>query len=420
MQRIEAAALDLRGIVRPGDGVIFGQGSAEPQTLTEALVAQRRQLGRIKVFLGVSFTETFSPEHRDHIDLMGLGGIGTNRRLVRAGCLDVLPCHISQVPGFVRDGTIPCDVLMVQVSPPNEKGQYSPALANDVIRAAAAKARVVIAEVNTRVPQAVCVDPLTASDIDFVVETDRPLIQVPAASAGALERRVAAHLDEHIPDRATLQVGIGAIPEAIMALLGGRKDLGIHSGLIGDSVVDLIERGAVTNAFKGCDEGVTVTGLLFGTDRLYRFVHRNPAARIAPIEHTHGADSLRSIERFVSINSALEVDLTGQVNAEGVGGDYVGAVGGQVDFVRAARRSPGGVSIIALPSTAKSGRASRIVARLSGPVTTPRSDVDVIATEHGAVRLRGLALQQRIAAMLSISFPEHRDALLAESRRAPA
>ena len=245
MERVEVGAIDLARLIRPGETVTFGQGTAEPQTLTEALVAQRAGIGRFRVFLGSAFTETFSPEHRDHIDFLGVGGIGTNRRLTRAGCLDVIPCHASYIPGLIRDGTIPVDVLMVQVSPPNEKGEYGPALANDFMRAAAEKARLVIAEVNARVPQAPCMEPLTAADIDLLVQTDRPLIQLPAAKVGDLERQVAAHVDTYIPDRATLQVGIGAIPEAIMALLTQRRDLGVRSGMIGDSVADLMEAGVI-------------------------------------------------------------------------------------------------------------------------------------------------------------------------------
>ncbi|HYC45617.1 MAG TPA: acetyl-CoA hydrolase/transferase C-terminal domain-containing protein [Burkholderiales bacterium] len=413
MERVEVGAIDLRALVRPGDTVTFGQGTAEPQTLTEALVAQRAGIGRFRVFLGCAFTDTFLPDHHDHIDFLGVGGTGTNRRLTRARCLDVIPCHVSHVPGLIRDGTIPIDVLMVQVSPPNERGEYSPALANDLTRVAAEKARIVIAEVNARVPQAYCVAPLTAEDIDVLVETDRPLIQLPAAKIGELERLIAAHVDQYIPDRATLQMGIGAIPEAIMALLTQRRDLGVHSGMIGDSVAALMEAGVITNSHKEIDAGVSVTAVLFGTDRLYHYAHRNTAIRVCPIDYTHSADTLAKLGRLVSINSALEVDLTGQVNAEAFGADYVGQVGGQVDFVRAAARCEDGVSIIALPSTAQAGKLTRIVPRLSGPVTTSRSDVDVIATEHGAVGLHGLPLVERVKAMVSIAAPQHRDALLA-------
>jgi acetyl-CoA hydrolase len=199
-------------------------------------------------------------------------------------------------------------------------------------------------------------------------------------------------------------------------MLGNRRDLGVHSGMVGDSLVELVERGVVTNTSKGMDEGVSITGVLFGTDdKLYRFAHRNRAVKVCPVSYTHAFDVLSRLQRYVSINSALEVDLTGQVNAESIGGDYIGAVGGQVDFVRAAGRSAGGASIIALPSAAKGGTLSRIVARLSGPVTTARSDVDVVATENGAVRLRGMAFKERVRAMIGLAAPQHRDALAREA-----
>jgi acyl-CoA hydrolase len=412
MIRIDPAQLDLREFIRPGDAIVMGQGTAEPLTLTEALVRQRRELGGVRVFLGVMFSDTFDPAQCDGIELRGLGGVGTNRRLVKAGVLDVMTCHVSQVNDFIAGGEIGCDVALVQVSPPDEQGRYSLGLAADYTRAAVDKARVVIAEMNHLVPQSLCDGALVASDIDVLVETRRAPIQLPSAPIGDLERRIAAHVDAYIPDRATLQVGYGSIPEAVIAMLSNRRDLGVHSGMVGDSLVDLVECGAVTNAFKEMDVGVSVTGVLFGTDdRLYRFVHRNPAVRVCSIDYTHAGAVLSRLSRYVSINSALEVDLTGQVNAESVNGDYIGAVGGQVDFVRAAGRSPGGASIIALPSAAKGGTLPKIVARLSGPVTTARSDVDVVATEHGAVRLRGMPLRHRVKAMIDLAAPQHREAL---------
>lgn len=415
MKHINAMALDLADFMRPGDGVVFGQGTAEPQTLTTALVDQREKIGGAHVFMGSGFTKTFQPQHADALSFKGIGGIGTHRKLVAAGCLDVLPCHVSRIPGLISTGAIPVDVVMVQLSPPNERGEYSWSLANDYLRAAVKKARVVIAEVNAQAPWTPCDEPLTEADITVRVDTDYPLLQLPAATFGELERRIAAHIDSHIPEHATLQVGIGAIPEAIVAQLAGRQGLGVHSGMIGDSVADLMECGAITNEHKEVDRGVTVSGVLFGTDRLYRFAHRNPALRLASLDYTHAGPSLARLKRLVSINSALEVDLTGQVNAEALGSDYIGAVGGQVDFVRAARLSDGGVSIVALPATARGGADSRIVAKLSGPVTTARSEVDLVATEYGAVRLAGLTLRERMRALIGIAAPEHRESLSAQA-----
>lgn len=415
MKRLDAGSLDLRAIVRLGDSVVVGQAAAEPQTLTEALVAQRADFGRIHVFLGVGVTTTFAPAHQDHFDFRGFCGAVTNRRLIRAGGMEVIPCHFSQVSGLFRSGMQRCDVALVQVSPPNERGEYSFALANDYMRAAIGRARVVVAEVNHNAPQTPCVQPLLGHEIDFFIETERPLIEVPPAAVGAIEQRIARHVEALIADRATLQMGIGALPQAVLSLLAGRRDLGVHSGMIGDAVVDLMECGAVSNAHKGVDQGVTIAGVLIGSSRLYRFVHRNPALLLCPTETTHGAEALSRVKRLTSINSALEVDLSGQVNAEAFGSDYLGAIGGQVDYVRAAGRSDGGVSIIALPSTAGSERVSRIVASLSGPVTTARSDVDVIATEHGTARLRGMTLTQRAKALIAIAAPEHREALAAQA-----
>lgn len=417
MIRVDAAQLDLRRWIRPGDGIVMGQGTAEPLTLTEALVRQRAGLGGVRAFLCAMFSDTFLPGQTDGLELQGMGGVGTNRRLIKAGAMDVLPCHVSQMAEFIGDGTIACDVALVQVSPPDEQGRYSLGLGADHTRAAVDKARVVIAEMNHLVPQSTCDVALLEADIDVLVETRRAPIQLPTAPVGELERRIAGHVDAFIPDRATLQVGFGAIPEAIIAMLSNRRDLGVHSGMVGDSLVDLVERGIVTNAHKGMDPGVSITGVLFGTDeRLYRFAHRNPALKLCPVGYTHAGEVLSRLQRYVSVNSALEVDLTGQVNAESIGGDYIGAVGGQVDFVRAAGRSPGGASIIALPSAAKGGTLSRIVGRLSGPVTTARSDVDVVATEHGAVRLRGLGFRQRVQAMIGLAAPQHREALQRQAR----
>ncbi|XAH21335.1 acetyl-CoA hydrolase/transferase C-terminal domain-containing protein [Xylophilus sp. GW821-FHT01B05] len=408
------ASIDLAAYIRPGDGIVFGQGTGEPLSLTEQLVAQRAAFSGAGIFFGSGFSTTFQPEHADHLRFKGIGGIGTLRKLSSAGVLDPVPCHISAVADLIRQGSIRSDVVMLMVSPPNEQGEHSFGLVNDYLRTAISRARVVIAEVSSQVPWTPCDAPLRASEITVAVHTDRAPLELPAAKFGALERSIAAHVADLIPDRATLQMGIGAVPEAIVSLLVDRRDLGVHSGMVGDSLVDLMERGVVTNAHKGLDEGVSISGVLFGTQRLYRFAHRNPQLRLCPTSYTHHLSTLSRVKNLVSVNSALEVDLTGQVNAEAIGADYIGAVGGQVDFVRAAVQSEGGVSIVALAATGKTGD-SKIVSRLSGPVTTARSDVDVIATEHGIARLRGLGLRERVRAMVAIAAPEHRESLLRDA-----
>lgn len=417
MEILDLASLRLVDYVRRGDTVMWGQVCGEPQTLTETLVAQRGEIGSFSIFLGAGFSNTLQPAHSDHIEMRGLGAVGTHRRLTKKGVLQVIPVHISHVERLIRSGVFKCDVAFVQVSPANEKGEHSFGLIGDYVRTMVDRARIVFAEINAQVPFVPCDSPLTSDDIDVAIETNRPLIEVESAPITDMDSIIAGHVEPYIPDHATLQVGIGGVPEAIMRLLAGRRGLGIHSGMIGESVVDLIEAGAVTNEHKEIDTGVTVTGALLGTRRLYWFCNNNQTIRLAPISHTHDPSVLSRLSRLISINSALEVDITGQVNAEAIGADYLGAVGGQVDYVRAASLSPGGRSIIALPATARGGEASRIVGTLAGPVTTGRADVDIIVTEFGAAELRGLSLRERIRSMISIAAPQFREDLERQSYR---
>lgn len=402
--------------MRAGSAIVMGQATGEPTTLTRALAEQRASVSGTSIFFGSGFSGTLQPQHGDHLRFRGFGAVGAMRKLVNAGQLEVIPFHISSIAPAIEQGRLACDVALIQVSRANERGEHSFGLISDYVRAAVARASAVIAEVNAQVPWTPCEAPLRTEEIDVCVHTDCPLVEVPAAPFGERERQIAAIVAAHVPERATLQVGIGAIPEAIIAGLAEHRDLGVHSGMIGDSVAMLMESGAVTNACKGIDAGVTITGSLIGTSRLYRFADGNPALQLRASSYTHSGAHLARLQRLVSINSALEVDLTGQVNAEAIGADYFGAVGGQVDFVRIAAQSQDGLSVIALPAVGKRGE-SKIVASLSGPVTTARSDVDAVATEYGIVRLKGLSLRERVRALASIAAPEHRDALLAEARR---
>ena len=233
-----------------------------------------------------------------------------------------------------------------------------------------------------------------------------------APALGAVEQAIARHVGRYINDGTTIQIGVGAIPDAVLASVGDRRDLGFHSGLISDRVADLMERGVMTNARKPLDRGVATAGCLVGTSRLYDFADRNPAVRLFTPAHTHSPLVLGRLGEIVAINSAIEVDLTGQINAEVAAGVYLGAVGGQVDFVRGVQLSPAGRSVIALPATARDDAVSRIVARLEdGVVTTARSDADIIVTEFGAAELRGQPLAERVRRMVAIGHPNHRETL---------
>jgi acyl-CoA hydrolase len=323
---------------------------------------------------------------------------------------------VGQIARYIADGYIGCDVAFVHVSPPGPDGRHSYGVINDFVQAAVAKARVVVAEVNERMPYTYCDRTLGPQDIDFYVETSRPLVEVPAAPIGELERAIARHVAGYVEDGSVLQVGIGAVPDALLPLLDDRRDLGVHSGMIGDGLVDLVQKGVVTNARKPVDTGISVSGAFIGTQRLYDFVHRNSAVSARASSYTHADAVLTAMPKLVTLNSAVEVDLGGQVNAEQLGDDYVGGIGGQVDYVRGGHRSPGGHSIIALPATAKGGSLSRIRAALSGPVTTARSDVDVVVTEFGAAELRGCALPERARRLIAIAHPAHRQSLEREAQ----
>lgn len=411
MIRAVGGDVDLRPYIRSGDGIVISQGTAEPQTLTEALIHQAPEIGSVDIFLGGgSFSKTFSPDRNGGHRLSGYGGVGDHRALIKSGVMELIPAHVSALPRYIGN-EIRCDVAMVQVSGPRADGTYSYSLSSDYTVEAVERARTVIAELNHNAPETNCVVGLDPDRIDLLVESERPLLQMPRAPISDLDRAIAARIAEFIDDRSTLQIGYGAVPEAIIATLADRRDLGLHTGVIGDSVIDLIDQGVITNAFKEVLPGVSVTGALWGTDRLYQFVHRNPAVLLSRIQQTHAPETLAQLSRLVTINSAIEVDLTGQVNAEQVGADYIGAIGGQVDFVRAGARAAHGASIIALASTARGGSVSKIVPRLDGPVTTARSDVDVIATEHGAVRLKGRSLPARIKLMIGLADEAFREQL---------
>jgi acyl-CoA hydrolase len=405
-----AADLDLRQWLRHGDRIVFGQACGEPTTLVEALIAQGRDIGGLSAFIGTSFSGLFTPASADSFALSSMGAIGALRSMTKAEKLAVIPCHVSQIGPMIEAGVIGCDVAMVQVSPPDAAGNHSLGLISDHVQAAVTRARVVIAEVNDQVPFTLG-EVLPASRITCAVQVSRPPVEVAPAPIGETDEAIARCAAAYIGDGSVIQTGVGATPDAILRLLHDRKDLGVHSGMLGDGLVDLVEAGVVTNARKAIDAGVSITGALIGTSRLYRWAHNNPAMRMCGAGYTHEAAVLARLERLVTINSALEVDLSGQVNAEQSGAAYLGGTGGQVDFVRAGARSLGGRSIIALPATAKNGTLSRIVPALSGPVTTARSDVDVIVTEFGAAELKGQSLAERATRLIAIAHPDFREDL---------
>jgi acyl-CoA hydrolase len=416
---LRAEELELARYIRRGDTVVWAQGAAEPLTLSETLVAQRHAIGPITLFLGPGYSQTLAPEHADCFNFLGMSAIGTRRRLVDAGVLRLIPCQLSDVESLFDSGILKADVVILHLSPPADGsgGEYSMGLVNDYLKIAMRRARTVIAQVNDRLPWTYSDEPLDMSRVDYLVRSSRPPLEHATREPSEVDKKIARRVAELVPDGAVIQMGIGAMPCAILDALHSHRRLGLHSGMVSDAVVDLINSGAVTNETKPFDRDASITGTLLGTRKLYDFAHRNRALRLVPLSVTHNIELLSRIDGFVSLNSAIEVDVSGQVNAEVAGGTYIGAVGGQVDYVRAARRSHGGKSIIALPATARGGKVSRIVASLNDPiVTTARSDVDIVATEYGAAHLRGVSLEERARRLIAIAHPAFREPLERHAR----
>ena len=407
---LAASSLDLSRFLRDGDHIVWGQACAEPTTLIEALIEQADGIGQLSAFAATSFSGLLD-RAMDKIRISSMGAIGSLRSLAAAHRLCVVPCHVSQVGPMIEQGLIGCDVAFVQISTADSQGRHSFGLSSDFVQAMIARARVVIAEINDQVPFTHSDALLPADEIDFSVTVSRPLVEVRPGRISETDQAIARTVAGYIEDGSILQIGFGAVPEAILRLLGDRRDLGVHSGMIGDGVADLMEAGVVTNARKPIDTGISITGTLIGSRRLYEFAHDNRQIGMRSTRYTHDAAVLARLPKLVTINSAMEVDLSGQVNAEQSGSHYVGGTGGQVDFVRAGARSPGGHAIIALPATAQGGRISRITVNLSGPVTTARSDVDVIVTEFGAAELRGQTLSERARRLVRIAHPDFRQEL---------
>jgi acyl-CoA hydrolase len=371
--------IDLASVVRPGDGIICGQACAEPQTLLEALVSQRARFSGVGCFLGSSYAGIVKPEHADHLRLASYGAIGTNRALADAGVLEILPVPYSRLGPLIRDRHIKCDVLLLQVSPPNGRGEYSLGLAADYLVPALDVCRAIVAEVNDHVPWTHTERLLTKDDFALVVESARPPATPPSRPPGELELAIARNAVSFVPNGAVVEFGIGALPDAVCSLLDRHEGLRVHSGSIGDGVIELARRRVVSRI--DC-------ALLIGSSRLIEFARDNERLRLRSSEYTHGAAILAKQPGFAAINSAVEVDLTGQINGEIANGRYVGAVGGALDFVRAANQSPGGVAITVIQS-------ARIVEQLSGPASIPRSEAGIVVTERGAADLRGCSLKER-------------------------
>jgi acyl-CoA hydrolase len=408
---LDAAAPDVARFVRAGDGVVVSQGCAEPVALVDALIAAAGggELDAVSLYCGLTWRDALVAPEAEALDVVSYGVLGALAKVAAVRPVRIVPSHFSALPALFAHHKLPGDVALIQVAPPDADGRCSFGVDTAYVADAVVHARAVIAEVNAQMPRvpgaSIAYDALTA-----VVHTDRPLLEAPRARETNVDRAIAEHVVRLVRDGDTLQVGVGALPEAILRGLRGARDLGIHSGMICDPVVDLVREGVVTGVHKPADTGLIVTGAALGSTKLFTFLDGSDLVVQRPVSYTHRPETLARAGRLVAINGAVEVDLTGQVNAERAGTRAVGAIGGQVDFLRGAAAT-GGEGVVALPSVAAKTGATRIVATLGGPVTTARADVGVVVTEHGVARLRGLDLAQRAAALVAVAAPEHREAL---------
>jgi len=401
-------AFEFARLIREGDTVGWAEATAEPVLLTRLLDQQAERCPAFRIFFALTFADDFRADH-PNVTVTALGGASAGRRFFAEGAGNVIPANISDVSELIATRRVPINIVLLQVIGPDAAGNYNAGVGIEFLHEMIAGARLVVAQVNPLLPWTEGDTLIEAGIIDILVPAAHPVLEVPARTIGPVEQAVAEHVARLVPDRATIELGIGQIPEAVTRALGHKRGLGVHSGAIGDGVAELIEAGVVDNRHKEIDEGVTVATMLMGTRRLYDFADRNPRIGIRSPRYTHDALVLGNFRRFIAINGALEVDLTGQVNAETSGGRHVGIVGGQMDFVRAANRAPEGRSIIALPSTSRDRTQSRIAGRLvDGVVTTPRAEADCIVTEHGIAELRGRTLAERARALIGIADPAFR------------
>ncbi|NOX58213.1 MAG: GNAT family N-acetyltransferase [Planctomycetes bacterium] len=407
------------GVVRPGHRVFVGSGAGQPQTLVEALSA-RDELSDTEIIhiftLGVAtyaehrFGEKF--RHNAYF-------IGPNvRSAISDGRADYTPIFLSEIPELFSSGRVVIDVALIEVSPPDEHGYCSYGVATDIVKSATESAHYVIAEVNDQMPRALGDCFIHVRDINEMVPTNRPLPEAILNTGSELAGRIAKHVANLVEDGATLQLGIGNIPDAVLAHLGDFNDLGVHTEMFSDSIIPLVKNGVITNAAKTLHRGKIISSFVTGTRELYDFIDNNPLVEFHPTEYTNDPFIIAQNNKMISINGAIEVDLTGQVCADSIGDRFYSGIGGQVDFTRGAARSKGGKPIIALPSTASHETVSRIVPHLKqgAGVVTSRGDVHYVVTEYGSAYLHGKSVRERAMALIEISHPKFRPWLLSEAK----
>lgn len=406
--------------INSGYRVFLTGNCSTPQQFIAALRERAAEVHHVELVQVLSLGKPLDidPSMAEHIRVNSLFIDKHIRKSVNEGYADFTPIFLSQIPFLFRTGRLVLDVAVIHVSPPDEHGFCSYGVEVGVTKSAAESAGIVIAEINPNMPRTHGDSFIHVDQINYFIEVDYPLPEVKPEPPSEVKQKIARHIAELIPDGATLQTGIGGIPDAVLRQLSNHKNLGIHTELYSDGVMEMIESGVITNASKSIHAGKVVAGFALGTAALYKYIHDNPFFEMHPTEYVNDPYIVAKNDRMISINSAIEVDLTGQVCADSIGYEFYSGVGGQLDFVRGATRSKEGKSFIALPSTSKNDTISRITGdlKMGAGVTTSRNDVMYVATEYGVADLFGRSIRERVHALVNIAHPKFRDSLLCFAR----
>lgn len=415
-----ATAEEAVSVVKSGDRVYISGNAATPYVLMNALASRKDDLKDVELVHVLLLGEDplSKPEMEGHFRHNSLFVGPADRKAINEGRADYVPIFLHQIPDLFYSGQMPLDAAILHLSPPDEHGFMSFGVEILASKAAVEKARVVIAQVNDKMPRVLGDSFIHISRVHKVVEISEPLPELAKGPFSEVERQIGKHIADLIEDGSTLQLGIGGIPDAVLAALGGRRDLGIHTEMISDGAMEAIEAGIITGAKKTFHPYKIVLTFILGSSKLYDFVDNNPVIEAHPTDYTNHPFNVARNDNMIAINSAIEVDITGQVCSDSVGTYIYSGFGGQVDFIRGAAHSKGGKPIIALPSTAKEGEMSRIVPYLkkgAGVVTT-RADVKYVVTEYGVAYLHGKNLQERTKALINIAHPKFRPDLIREAK----
>ena len=420
-QQKRMTATDAVRLVKNGDVIVVPTGVGEPPTLLTALSEQRREFMGVQVaqILPIRKYGYFDPETADHVRHTAYFFGGASRAGGQAGWIDFVPAYFSELPPLIDRGLLPANTVFSMASPMDEHGYFSLSLAADYTMAAIRRARTVVLEVNSNVPFANGNCHIHISQVNALVENEEPVLEVGLPKIGPVQEAIGNYVAEMISDGATLQIGYGGIPDAVVMQLTHKHDLGVHTEMLGDGIMSLVEAGAVTCRKKNYHQGKILATFALGSKKLYQFMHRNPSLEIHPVDFTNDPYIAGQNDNMVSINATLQVDFLGQCGSESLGFTPYSGTGGQTDFVRAANRSRGGKSFIVLPSTAKDNSISRIVPTLTPGthVTTGKNDVNYVVTEYGVAQLRGKSAKQRAEAMIAIAAPDFRGELREAANR---